>query len=187
MKNPLFFLIALTMLLTTTVSAKSAYDQNAKVAQFGLGIGGLGGFYGTSSIPVLSLGMDFGIDHMFSVGGRVGYTSSKFESPLFIAGTRSSYSWKYTYITVAGRGSYHYPIQHDKVDVYGGLDLGYNIVSAKYEGDPARQVLATGASSSYLFWGIHIGGRYFFSKNFAAFGEIGYGFGFLNLGISMKL
>lgn len=186
MKNTLFAVAMLT-LLSTASFAKSAYDPNAKIAQFGIGLGGLGGFYGSSNLPVLSAGADFGIDRMFSAGGRIGYTSSSFESPYFIGVTRSLYRWKYTYITIAGRGSYHYPIENNKLDLYGGLDLGYNIVSAKYEGDVTGRTFASSASGSYMFFGVHVGGRYYFSETFAVFSELGYGFGILNVGISMKL
>lgn len=187
MKKLPSFVAMLVLLACTSAAAKSGYDPNVKVAQLGIGLGGLGGFYGSSNLPVLSVGMDFGIDKMFSAGGRIGYTSSSFESPYFIGFTRSLYRWKYTYITIAGRGSYHYPIENNKLDLYGGLDLGYNIVSAKYDGDVTGRTFASGASGSYMFFGIHVGGRYYFSETFAAFGELGYGFGILNVGISMKL
>lgn len=185
-KFPLY-LAMLALCACATAAAKSGYDPSMKVAQFGIGLGGLGGFYGSSNLPVLSAGMDFGIDKMFSAGGRIGYTSSSFESPYFIGITRSLYRWKYTYITIAGRGSYHYPIENKNLDLYGGADLGYNIVSAKYDGDSSGRVFASGASGSYMFFGVHVGGRYYFSENFAAFGELGYGYGILNVGISLKL
>lgn len=186
MKFP-FFVAMLLLFAFATATSKSGYDPNLKVAQFGIGVGGLGGFYGSSNLPVLSAGVDFGVDKMFSAGGRIGYTSSSFESPYFVGFNRLIYRWKYTYITIAGRGSYHYPIENEKVDLYGGLDLGYNIVSSKYDGDAAGRVFASRASGSYMFFGAHIGGRYYFSESLAAFGELGYGYGILNVGISLKL
>ncbi|HXG00805.1 MAG TPA: hypothetical protein VNL69_08455 [Bacteroidota bacterium] len=186
MKFQLFFALLL-LLAHTTVSARSGYDPNVKIAQFGIGLGGLGGFYGSSNLPVLSAGVDFGVDKMFSAGGRIGYTSSSFESPYLVGFNRFIYRWKYTYITLAGRGSYHYPIENEKLDLYGGLDLGYNIVSSKYDGDVAGRAFAASASGSYIFFGAHVGGRYYFSESLAAFGELGYGFGILNVGISLKL
>jgi hypothetical protein len=187
MKNILFVAAMLTALLGASSFAKNGYDPTMKVAQFGIGVGGLGGFYGSSNLPVLTAGLDFGIDKMFSAGGRIGYTSSTFENPYFIAATRAIYRWKYTYITIAGRGSYHYPIENEKLDLYGGVDLGYNIVSSKYDGDVAGRLYAASASGSYMFFGVHVGGRYYFSQSLAAFGELGYGYGILNVGISLKI
>lgn len=179
--------LSLVVLAGNAFASKTPYAKGQTVGQLGIGVGGLGGFYGSSNLPVLSLGLDFGIEKNISVGGRVGYTSSTFESPFFVQGTNRNYRWKYTYITIAGRGSYHYPIDNENVDLYGGIDLGYNIVSSKYEGDATTRNIVASASGSYVFWGVHLGGRYYFAKTFAAFAELGYGFGILNVGISMKL
>jgi hypothetical protein len=186
MKNTSLILVA-AMLFTTGGFAKGWYDQNAKVAQFGIGIGGIGGFYGSSSLPVLSAGLDFGVHEFVSVGGLVGYSTSKFESPIFIAGNPNAYSWRYSYITIAARGSYHAPLDVKNTDLYGGVGLGYTIVSSKYEGPAQTGLFIAGASGSYMFFGIHVGGRYYFSPNFAAFAELGYGFGILNVGVALKI
>jgi hypothetical protein len=180
------FLLLLLPFCVSGLVAKTAYNKADKVAQVGIGIGGLGGFYGTSSIPVISAGLDFGVHEFVSVGGVVGYTSSKYEG-LFGFGN-AAYSWKYTYITLGARGSYHFlQLPNEKLDLYGGLGLGFNIVSSKYTGTAVNQALITGASGSYMFLGFHAGGRYFFSPNFAAYAELGYGLGILNVGIALRL
>lgn len=189
MNKLLFTLAALVIVLATEGAAKGMYDQKAKVAQFGIGIGGIGGFYGSSSLPVLSAGLDFGVHEFVSVGGVVGYSTSKFESPVFFVtpGNRGTYSWRYSYITIAARGSYHAPLEVKNTDLYGGVGLGYTIVSSKYEGPAQTGFIATGSSGSYMFFGIHVGGRYYFSPSFAAFAELGYGFGILNVGVALKI
>ena len=186
MKTLFISALLLVCFATMDLTAKTAYNKGDRIAQIGIGIGGLGGFYGSSSMPLISAGLDFGIEKYISVGGVVGYSASKYESPFF--GTANSrYSWKYTYITLAVRGSYHFlQIPEEKFDVYGGLSLGYNIVSAKSEGTNVNNVVVTGASGSYLFFGVHAGGRYYFSKTFAAYAELGYGLGILNVGIALK-
>ncbi|MER3523755.1 MAG: hypothetical protein C4326_06710 [Ignavibacteria bacterium] len=182
------FLLMLLLFCFASLSAKNAYKQGDMVGHLGLGIGGLGGFYGSSSLPVIAVGLDFGIEKYISVGGIVGYTSSSQEFNYFIINAPSVYKWKYTYITIGARGSYHfYQIDNEKLDVYGGAGLGYNIVSASFQGDATRRTAVGGASGSYLFFGIHAGARYYFSPAFAAFAELGYGIGILNIGISMKL
>jgi hypothetical protein len=188
MKTTIISTLLLLSLCITGAQAKTAFNKGEKVAQIGIGIGGLGGGYGSSSLPVISAGLDFGIEKFISVGGVVGYSASKFDYPFFVGNVNSAYSWKYTYFTLAVRGSYHFlQIPEEKFDVYGGLSLGYNIVSAKSEGTNINQVVVAGASGSYLFFGIHAGGRYYFSNTFAAYAELGYGLGILNVGIAMKI
>jgi hypothetical protein len=180
------FLLLLLPFCATGVMARTAFDKTGKVAQVGIGIGGLGGFYGTSSLPVISVGLDFGVHEFVSVGGVAGYSSSKVEYPFFAL--NQSYSYKYSYFTLGVRGSYHFlQLPNEKLDLYGGLGLGFNIVSSKYDGTAINQVLVRGSSGSYMFLGIHAGGRYFFSPNFAAYAELGYGLGILNIGIAFRL
>jgi hypothetical protein len=178
--------LLLLLICATGALAKSAFDKNGKVAQAGIGLGGIGGFYGRSSLPVISAGLDFGVHEYVSVGGVVGYFSSKFDYPLVFG--NQFYGYKYSYITLGARGSYHFlQIPNEKFDVYAGAGLGYNIVSASYDGPVNLRAAAAAASSSYLFFGIHAGGRYYFSPNFAAYAELGYGLGILNVGIALRL
>ena len=95
--------------------------------------------------------------------------------------------WKYTFIDIGVRGSYHFSelfeITNDKVDIYGGAFLGFLVSS--YSGDAY-----SGYNDPYgggLRLGIHAGARYFFSEKVAGFGELGYGFAPLSLGLTFKL
>jgi len=178
------FLLLLLPFCITGAMARTAYNKADKVAQVGIGIGGLGGFYGTSSLPVISVGLDFGVHEYVSIGGVAGYSSSKIEYPAL----NQLYRYKYTYFTLGARGSYHFlQIPNEKFDVYAGAGLGYNIVSASYDGPATLMGFATTASGSYLFFAVHAGGRYYFSPNFAAYAELGYGLGILNIGIALRL
>lgn len=180
------FLLLLLPFCVTGLTAKTAYNKADKVAQVGIGVGGLGGFYGTSSLPVISVGLDFGMHEFISIGGVAGYSSSKIEYPVLLQ--NQQYRYKYTYFTLGARGSYHFlQIPNEKFDVYAGAGLGYNIVSASYDGPATLQGFAVASSGSYLFFGVHAGGRYYFSPNFAAYAELGYGLGILNVGIALRL
>ncbi len=179
--------VALLMLCNVASAEKMLYKKGQNVAQVGIGIGGIGGFYGSSSLPVISAGVDFGIHEFISVGGLIGYSTSKLEYPFNFVGTNGTYSYKYSYITIAGRGSYHIPVDVKNTDLYAGLDLGYTIVSSKVDGNTPAGFTFTAASGSYFFFGVHAGARYYFSPNFAAYGELGYGFGILNIGIAFRI
>jgi hypothetical protein len=178
-----FFLLALVGLLALNVAlAGNAYNKGENTAQVGLGIG-LAGLYGTSDLPPITLGLDFGIEQKISVGAIGGYSSSK-EGPFpWYGGT---YEWKYTYIIVGGRGAYHFLENNEKIDAYGGITLGYNIVSVKTTLTGTTTPITAGASGSYMLYGGFLGGKYYFSKGFGIYAEAGYGVGYINGGIVFK-
>jgi hypothetical protein len=177
-----FFLIIsvslITLLGTETVFAQSIFKKEDKVGQVGLGLG-FGGIYGSVSFPPISFGFQYGIHEKISVGGIIGYTSST--EKVFFA---RNYEWKYSYIVIGARGEYHFLENIDKVDGYAGATLGYNIVSVS---EPTGFGGTYSASGSYLLFGVHVGGRYYFNPQIAAFAELGYGLGYLTAGVAFKL
>jgi hypothetical protein len=74
--------------------------------------------------------------------------------------------WTYSYTTIALRGDYHFGkfVPVEKLDLYGGLLLGYSIVSISY---PASYGGPTG-TANILVWGANVGARYFFTRSLAA-------------------
>jgi hypothetical protein len=159
-----------------------AYKQGDMVITGALGLGGVAGVYGESTLPPISGAVDYGYNENISVGGLVGISGSE---NLVYKGTSNEYGWKYTYIVIGVRGAYHYDLLHkDNIDTYGGIMIGYNIVSFSEVG-----TIGYGgtAGASFLAYGGYIGGRYYFTPNLAAQLELGYGMGFLSLGVAYKL
>lgn len=72
----------------------------------------------------------------------------------------------------------------DDLDLYGGLTLGNNIISVTA---PSGTITGYSAQGSYLLYGFHIGGRYYFSPTIGAFLELGYGVGYIMAGITFKM
>ncbi|HEX2960291.1 MAG: outer membrane beta-barrel protein [Bacteroidota bacterium] len=175
-------LLVIIMLSSMTTSAQSVnpFQKNSQVGQLGLGLG-MAGIYGTSSMPPISAGFQYGIDDKISVGGLVGYASS---SEDWGGWAGENWSWKYTYFLIAARGEYHFLESIKNLDGYAGLTVGYNVVSVSTPSDYFGHDYS--ASGSYAVIGIHGGVRYFFSPNFAVFGELGYGLGILTAGIAYK-
>jgi hypothetical protein len=171
-------LVAVMLIVAISMSfAQMAYNKGDQVINLGLGIGGFAGGYGSSGIAITG-GYESGVTENISVGGVVGYSSSTYDY-----GFGSGDSWKYTYILIGARGAYHLDLLHkSNFDTYGGILLGYNIVS--YSG-PSLGYYSPGAS--YLAFGIFVGGRYYFDPNWAVQAELGYGLGILNIGIAYKL
>jgi hypothetical protein len=151
----------------------------------GLGLG-MYGIYGSAGMPPVFVAFDMAVPSIhpkISLGGIVAYAGS---SDDFGSGKAS-----YKYIVIAARGSYHFLENNKNIDAYAGLGLGYDIVSSSVTwSDPNAQRFFGGswsAGASYFFFDIHAGGRYYFSPKFAAMAEVGYGVGFLRVGLSYKL
>ncbi len=160
--------------------ADSAFAPGQTAVSAGVGFG-VAGIYGTSSAPMLSVAVDRGMSDVFSMGGVLGFSSSKDTYDSF-----ANYGWKYSYALVGVRGSYHLKdfVDDARVDLYVGGMLGYNHVSAT---PFAEGQTGTGASASYVLYGIHAGGRYFFTPKLAGFAELGYGMGNLAVGMTARL
>jgi hypothetical protein len=170
---------ALVLALMGTALSQEAFHQSDKLVSAGLGLG-MYGLYGSSTLPPIFVMYEMGVAPKISVGGIVAYSGS---SQDFADGT-----WKYSYVVIAARGSYHF-LEHQKnFDAYAGAGLGYGIVSASTTWrDPQAQHFGVSAGGSYLFFDIHVGGRYFFSPKWSALAELGYGVGFLRVGVTYKL
>jgi len=184
MKKTTTLLFAVLLASTTLFSQESTFNVGDKVfnATIGFGTGSLySASYASSSVPPLAASLEFGIKDgildkgVIGVGGYVGYTSWKWEY--------SGWGYKYTDIIIAARGTFHYPFV-DKLDTYFGILLGAEIVTADEFGTSWGYDYS--ASGSGLVFSPFVGGRYYFTENFAALLELGYGIAYLNLGIALK-
>ena len=160
----------------------NAWHQKDMVISAGVGIG-MAGVYGTSSTPPIFASFETGVADKITVGGLVAYSGSS-DDLIFV-------KYSYSYIVIEARGAYHFLDHNPKIDVYGGVGLGYNIVSASATWkDQADQNLFGGrysASASYMLFDVFAGGRYYFTPKFAVQAEVGYGVGFVRLGVAYKL
>jgi hypothetical protein len=170
----------LTILVLSISFSQMAYKKGDQVVNLGIGIGGFAGAYGSGGIAITG-GYENAINENISLGGVVGYSSSSQD-------VYSGYGWKYTYILIGARGAYHYDVLHNgTLDTYGGILLGYNIVSASETGTHLYGFGNYSASASFLEFGFFVGGRYYFNPKWAIQAELGYGLGILNVGIAYKL
>lgn len=181
MKGRLAASLFLFLITALMVSGSYAQSRNGEsVVTFGLGLG-YPGVYGSSSLPPLFLTYDHAIQDRISIGGMVSYSTSSYS---FTAD-----KWSYTYMFVGGRGAYHFADEIKglkNTDLYGGVTLGYVIVSSSFSGRDAR-IYNYSAGGSYFQFGLYVGGRYFFSPKWAGTAELGYDIGFFKIGISYKL
>jgi hypothetical protein len=184
--------VLITLFVAVMALQLSAQDnlltKGEKVLNLGIGLGTslYSGSGNTSSVPPVSASFEVGVKDdvldvgSIGIGGYIGYASWKWE----YAGFGNVWGWKYTDLIIGARGNFHYPLV-DKLDTYAGLLLGAEIISSKEIGniDPNYNYDAT---SGGVIYSIFAGGRYYFTDNFAAMLELGYGISYLNLGVALK-
>ena len=177
----ILLLSVLVVFIASMSFGQMAYKKGDQVINLGIGLGGFAGVYGSGGIAITG-GYEYGVNENISLGGVVGYSSSSEDFG-------GNYGWKYTYILIGARGAYHLDLFHNpNIDTYGGILLGYNIVSSKATGTYINYGYGNySASASFLEFGAFIGGRYYFSPKLAVQAELGYGLGILNVGIAYKL
>jgi hypothetical protein len=181
MKKLLLSLLVVVFSLTQLHA--QAFKNGDMIGSLGVGFGWYGYGYGTTSLPAFSLSLDKGIADIanvgpISIGGIIGIKHASYSYT-------SSLDWTWNDIVIAARGALHYDLfKVPKLDTYGGVALGVRIESESYY----TGYLNEKASSHQTFglFALYVGGRYYFSDKFAAFGELGYGLGYLTLGITYK-
>ena len=177
-----------TAFLALSLSAQEAFTSDDMVVNVGAGFGWYSYGFGATSIPAISLSLEKGIKEIdfgtLSVGGIVGYKKATYS---WLSGYED-YAW--TDIIVAARGALHVDLfDNDKIDTYGGVAIGLRFQSYKHydlvDLYSSQWKSVTTTSTNPLF-ALYVGGRYYFTNNFGAFGEVGYGLGYLTLGLSYK-
>ena len=99
-------------------------------------------------------------------------------------------SWSNT--IVAARAAYHLDELNTKdVELYFGVIVGFRIQTYRYStnninSDPYGDNYKSKSTSINPALSIFAGGRWYFAKNVALFGEVGYGITYLTGGVSVK-
>jgi hypothetical protein len=90
----------------------------------------------------------------------------------------------FKHITIAGTGAYHFDVHNEKIDAFAGAAVGYNIVSIEGGGDCNG---VSGCHGSGLLIGGFGGARYWLNEKLALTGRVGYGLGYLSVGVDFKM
>lgn len=195
------FLLIGILLSNTNITAQddnTAFDKGTVVITAGLGFPdfnrldtrtrytGNGGYNSTSvkGFGPMILKGDFGIvkfkwGHTLGAGFVLGYNSTTVDFAY------TDYNWNngnyYTYnqtdkfrtITVGARATYHF-FTKEKIDCYANVGVGYNIRTySRTTNDPdGGYAYAYGRSSAYTAFTAGI--RYYFTKNFGVYAELGW-------------
>lgn len=171
-----FLIILLSLFMgikNSNAQTPLAYEKGNQALKFGVG---LGAPFSTGNIklPPLQAIYEYGITEDISIGGVLGYSSSS-------ENYSSLGKIDFSYLIFGGRGNYHFETS-EKFDPYGGVTLGYAKLSMK---DQGAGVLGDLAESAVIY-GAQIGANYYFTPNVGAWAEVGYGIGYLNVGVVFK-
>lgn len=163
-----------------SLAAPTVHAQYGGQGQIDVNVGvGLGSFLSsgaTSSLMPIGASVEYGINDNISVGGFLGYSSAEFNNVF--------YKLTSSYTLIGARGAYHKEFV-DGFDTYGGIMLGYNIISNTFDPDPGA-LFTNAASASGLLYGGFVGARYHFTDMIGAHLELGYGIAIAQLGLSLK-
>ena len=191
------------------IAQTPTFQKGEKVLNLSIGFGGYApsgyeiktpSFSASYEVGVKDYGSDKG---SFGIGGYLGYagydekhTSTSSSVPTgyasylknrnIIANANATSAeddyWTVNKILIGARGAFHYPLLN-KLDTYGGLTLGIVLRSWNWNGSVNN---TDHPSRSPIGGDLFVGGRYYFSDQFAAMCELSLGT-YLTLGVSMKL
>jgi hypothetical protein len=161
------------------------FQKGTNIVSAGVGLGSsILSYSGASQTPALSLQYERGIwdiggPGVISLGGYAGYKGYSFSA--------SDYSQKWHYTVLGVRSAYHYNgLNLEKLDLYGGVMLSYNLLSYSYSDIGGYTYSGSGSYGSTVGFSLYVGARYFFTDHLAVLAELGYGVAFLNVGIAAK-
>lgn len=181
---------SLLLFIVFAVLAAGASAQSYAKGQkdLHLGIGLVNWYYGSGYsglVPPVNASFEIGVTENIGVGALVSFSTAKYNVDWIFG----DYGWRYTWLTVGGRVAYHLDIlEEPKLDTYGGLMLGLYIVNATfYSDDPTiNESLYNDPASGGIAYSLFAGARYKFSEKFGVYGELGYGWTLLNVGVDLK-
>ena len=191
MKNIFVVLIAVVLLASNVQGQKTSETFGVKdnIIAAGFGVGGVYGFNDYSSqTPVFGAYYEravyeFGFGGVIGAGGYMGYK-----------GYVSKYDYLYedwkvrsAIFILGARGTFHYDLfKVDKLDTYGAVMITYNIVNQSDNIPDAYDHNYDYNHGNAAYASLHGGARYYFSDQFAAYAELGYGVYWFGTGVSIK-
>lgn len=153
---------------------------------------GFGPIYFKGDYALLKI-KDWGPGHVIGVGGIIGFSGTTITYTGEYWNLNSARYEKYTdkhkyrQIIFGVRGTYHV-YTTDKIDCYAAIGIGYNIGTYAYSSDyPYSGHNNSGSASAGIYHSEMIGIRYYFSKGFGVYAEVGSDRAPVQGGIVLKL
>jgi hypothetical protein len=192
---------------TTTVKkiygdGGQCFDESTRIINVGVGLAASryyssyrGRGYSHRSSPAFSLSyeqalMELGPGYL-GIGAYTGFHTfySRYQYYYNNGNNHYYYENRWNNFVVAARAAYHFDeLNFENGELYGGLMVGLRFHTYSYETndpDPNKNYYYSGGSA-YLASSVFIGGRWYFGKRVALYGEVGYGISYGTLGLSFK-
>ncbi len=147
---------------------KGSFERGRALVNVGVGPSGSSALYG--SAPFWLVTGEVGVSDNLSVGGFVGITGRSGALSGYTNTQGEPVSFDLGYSMYGARASYHLGDFFDdkRYDVYGGVSLGRQSLKLSIGGEAADLAAAAGMTWVY---GVHAGGRFFFTPKLAGFVE----------------
>ncbi len=169
-----------------------AYNKGELVLSAGIGLLPTVGSNIQSTLPPLSMNIDYRIAKRASIGAFAAYGESSFRSdlPEHKVIPRSSDTKQYMF---GVRGAAHYDF--NRTDFYGGLLLGYSreetVTNISTNNGPEDEIPQGDSNpvltSGKVIYTAFIGLNQRLTNNIGIFGELGYGISIFKFGVNVKL
>lgn len=189
------FLLLTVAIATMQQAQAQSFEKGDNVITLGAGFGGYyTGLYSSYSAQTPAIGVAYEHAMNFNVGpgvlGMGGYIGHKsLRSHGRFSSLNYDYDYRWTYTIIGFRTAYHWNEWHhvDKLDMYAGLMLGYNVVAFRDKSDyPSDVTKYSYSSASGMGVSGYAGARYYFTDAFGVFGEVGFGHSYITLGAALK-
>jgi len=126
------------------------------------------------------------VDQLGTIVGDLGLCGLLFECDTITEVRDGGYD-KYTVVTPGIRLAYHQRVV-ENLDTYGSVVLGYNIIRSQRNGGNSLDLTQYTNQIPTIAYFTSVGARYYFSPQWAAYGEVGYGtMTVVNLGLTYRL
>ncbi len=138
-------------------------------------------------IPLLTVDVEKAVTDKITVGGRLGYTSSRGTVYRFRG---DHYFYRHQYAVAMVRSAWHQSLfNQEKFDFYVGLGLGIKVAKYGYQGrgDLTNLNVNTVTTPSGFVYSVFVGGHYYHSDFLHLFLEGGLGISLLSVGIQFSL
>lgn len=126
------------------------------------------------------------VDQLGGIVGDLGLCGLLFECDTITESREGGYD-KYTVVTPGVRLAYHQRVM-ENLDTYGSVVLGYNIIRSQRNGSNSLDLTQFTNKIPTFAYFTSAGVRYYFSPQWAAYGEVGYGtMTSVNVGLTYRL
>jgi hypothetical protein len=189
-----------TFLVKNNDSGAKCFDENSHIINVGIGLW-TGNYYNYNKAagqyyrsPAFSLSYEqpwpkrIGPGYL-GVGAYLGYETERYTLNYYSGYNGALYHAddRWNHFMITGRAVYHWDVLNSaKAEVYAGVLIGLRFNTYNYEDNDPYQDNQIVYNRVNLAASAFAGARYYFTKNFGVYAELGYGISVATVGVSLK-